>query len=88
MKKLFALIAVFALMLGVTGCGNMSMGMGSFTFRHVHFSDAVEGHCATVEKWYDNSTGVEVKTTEYGPMYLSEGSYIMFNNKESCPYCR
>ena len=72
----------------MSGCSNMSMGIGSYTFRHVHFSDAVSGHCATVEKWYDNSTGVEVKTSEYGPIFLSEGSYAMFNDASKCPYCQ
>ena len=79
------IIAILAVLL--CGCGNMSMGFGNFTFKHVHFSDAVEGHCATVEKWYDNETGIEVKTTEYGSMYLSEGSYNLLTDANKCPYC-
>lgn len=69
-------------------CGNMSMGFGNFTFEHVHFSDTIEGHCATVEKWYDNETGIEVQTTEYGAMYLSEGSYQLITSGDNCPYCK
>ena len=72
----------------LTGCGNMSMGIGSYTFRHIHFSDAVSGHCATVDKWYDNESGVEVNTAEYGPMFLSEGTYTLFNDSTKCPYCQ
>lgn len=70
----------------LTGCGNQSLGFGNFTFKHVHFSDAVEGRCATIEKWYDNEQGIEVKTKEYGSMFLSEGSYILFES-DDCPFC-
>lgn len=85
-------IAIFLVSFAVsvlcfTGCGNMSLGLGNFTFTHIHFSDAIEGHCATIEKWYDSETGIEVKTTEYGSMYLSEGSYILFTGGDKCPYC-
>lgn len=87
-EKLIAmLIAVVVFTIALSGCGNMSMGLGSFTFEHIHFTDMNEGHCATVEKWYDNEGGIEVKTKEHGPMFLSEGSYIMFGKGEQCPYC-
>lgn len=82
---LTVVIAILAILL--CGCGNMSMGPGNYTFKHVHFSDAVEGHCATVEKWYDNETGIEVVTTEYGSLYLSEGSYNLLTDGNKCPYC-
>ena len=72
----------------ISGCGNMSMEADSYTFRHVHFSDAVSGHCATIEKYDYYTTGVEVKTSEYGPVFLSEGSYAMFNDASKCPYCQ
>jgi hypothetical protein len=83
---LTVIITILAVLL--CSCGNMSMGMGSYTFEHVHFSDAVEGKCATVEKWYDNETGIEVKTKEYGAMYLSEGSYQLIADSSNCPYCK
>ena len=85
------IMTLMALMIAVagclTGCGNQSWGLGNFTFTHIHISDAVEGHCATVEKWYDNSEGIEVKTTEFGSMYCSEGSYMLFGSGADCPYC-
>lgn len=88
MKKIFALL--FALIFVLTclcSCGNMSMGIGNFTFRHIHVSDYNEGHCFEVEKWYDNSTGIEVRTTDGAGIFCSEGSYMMFENKSDCPYC-
>ena len=92
MKRIFAVVIAVLLILGtmfcLTGCGNMSMGPGNYTFTHVHFSDATEGYCGTVEKWYDNETGVEATTKEYGSMFLSEGSYIMFSDQDKCPYCQ
>lgn len=90
MKKILAiyLALVFVLMcFSFAGCGNMSMGPGAFTFEHVHFSDGIMSHCGTVEKWYDNEMGIEVKTTEFGPLYLAEGSYILVGNVDNCPYC-
>ena len=80
-------LVILLLVFTLVGCGNMGMGPGNYTFEHVHFSDAVEGHCATVEKWYDNETGIEVKTKEHGAMYLSEGSYQLITNSNKCPYC-
>lgn len=86
-KRITLIIAALALTLGLTGCGNMSYGPGAYTFKHIHFSDTIDNYCGTVEKWYDNETGIEVKTKEYGSMYLSEGSYIMFSDGDKCPYC-
>ena len=86
MKKRLLVLALATGML-LTGCGNQALGMGTFTFNHIHFTDNVTGYCGTVEKWHDNETGIEVKTSEYGSMYCSEGSYILFGNGSQCPYC-
>lgn len=85
--KRIVLVLALALTLGLTGCGNMSLGLGNYTFTHVHFTDEITGYCGTVDKWYDNSNGIEVHTDEYGPMYLSEGTYMMFEDDDKCPYC-
>jgi hypothetical protein len=70
----------------LTGC-NENLGFGNYNWQHIHFSDAVSGHCATISSWHDNETGIEVHTKEYGSMFLSEGSYILFES-EDCPFCR
>ena len=88
MKKILTIILVLTMLLTVTSCGNMGLGMGNFSFTHIHFTDMTAGHCATIEKWYDSENGIEVKTTEYGSLYLSEGSYIMFESGTHCPYCK
>ena len=87
------IIEIIALLLVVTmlfsACGNMSMSPGNYNFKHVHFSDGAEtSYCATVEKWFDNSTGIELRTTEYGAMYIAEGLYILFESAQHCPYCK
>lgn len=88
MKKISIIFMSLVLMCCLlTGCGNMSMGFGNFTFNHIHFTDYLTSHCATIEKWYDNENGIEVNTKEYGSMYLSEGSYVLFGEAEGCPYC-
>lgn len=91
MKKIFAVLLTLILLCAcLTGCGNRAgvFDRGEFNFTHIHFTDAVEGHCATVTKWYDNeSSGIEVKTKEYGSLFLSESTYIMIEDAENCPYC-
>ena len=88
MKKIFIIFMILVLMCCLlTGCGNMLLDLGDFTFNHIHFTDHLNNHCATIEKWYDNANGIEVKTKEYGSMYLSEGSYILFEEAQDCPYC-
>jgi predicted small secreted protein len=87
MKKLNILILVVALIFTtlLTGCGNMSMGIGNFTFTKVHIDTHEFSGCVSIEKWYDNERGIEVKTKDFGAMYLSEGSYILIEHK--CPIC-
>ena len=88
MKRVQALFLIMAMMCCLlAGCGNMSMGFGEFTFNHLHFTNHNESHCATIEKWYDNSNGIEVKTKEYGSMYLSESTYMLFGEAKDCPFC-
>lgn len=88
-------VALIAAMLLGTVCitpievnaNNRSLGWGCYDFRHIHIYDGVEGHCATIEQWYDNDgAGIEIKTTEWGNIFCSEGSYILFETS-ACPFC-
>lgn len=86
MKRFLCLILVIVIMSTLLVSCNMSMGFGNFTFDHVHiYSYSGTGVDATVIKWYDNDTGIEVLTEEYGSMFLSEGTYFLYNRK--CPLC-
>ena len=87
MKKLICILLVVLMPMCLTACGNENWGIGNYSWTHIHFSDAVSGHCATIKSWHDNSTGIEVHTIECGSMFLSEGSYILFESGEQCPYC-
>jgi hypothetical protein len=87
MKKLVAVLVICLLMVPMLCACNEGLGWGNYSWTHIHFTDAVEGCCATIEVWYKNTTGIEVKTQEYGSMFLSEGSYILFENGETCPFC-
>lgn len=89
MKRIWTILLVVVIMLStLTACGNRSIGFGNYSFKHIHFTDAVEGHCATVEKWYENEGGgIEVKTTEHGAIFCSEGTYILIEDGAKCPYC-
>lgn len=85
MKYIKIICLVLVLLMILTGC-NLGMGPGSFTFNRVHICD-FSGSCAdaTIIKWYDNGEGIEIKTKEYGSLFLSEGTYILFN--DVCPIC-
>ena len=89
MKKMFVvLLASFAMCISLTGCGNMALfNPGNFTFRHIYTDTYHFPMCFTIEKWWDNSEGIEVKTEECGTLYFSEGDYVMIENEKDCPYC-
>ncbi len=85
MKKIIVMAmtaVVFVSML--TGC-NMSMGIGNYHFEKIHVDTYNYNGCFTIEKWYDNENGIEVKTEEAGSMYLAEGMYILI--EDECPFC-
>lgn len=85
MKKFISLILVIILFISLCGCGNMSMGMGSFEYNKIHIDTHHYSGCIEVEKWYENASGVEVKTEKYGSIFLSEGTYVMI--EDECPFC-
>ena len=87
MRKFIAFFLVLVMCVALMGCGNENWGVGNYSWRHVHFSDMVEGHCADISSWHDNTTGIELHTVEYGSMFLSEGSYILFESHVDCPFC-
>ena len=86
MKKFIAIIMIMVMALTLCAC-NENWGFGNYSWRHVHFTDNVEGHCATISSWHDNTTGIELHTVECGSMFLSEGSYILFESAGDCPFC-
>lgn len=89
-KKILAIICAVCIMISIApllvGC-NKSIGPGSYTFNGIIIS--VPGNdkhiCLTVISWHDDDTGIEVKTEEVGPIFCSEGTYILFHDK--CPIC-
>lgn len=87
MKKIILLVSMLAvLVICLCGCGNENWGFGNYSFTHIHYSDGVEGQCATVDSWHDNELGCEVHTPN-GTIYVSEGTYQLFEKAKTCPYC-
>lgn len=85
MKKIIALVIACCLMFMLAGC-NMGVGIGNFEFHGVHVCDH-SGNCRdlAIDKWYDNESGIEVKTTNNGSLFCSEGTYILY--EDECPIC-
>lgn len=87
MKKIIVTIcAIVVLVLGLCGC-NAAVGVGNLSFKKVHVDTYHYSGCFSVKKWHENDMGVEVKTTEAGSMFLSEGTYIMLDGDNGCPFC-
>lgn len=87
MKKIVCILLVCLMVLGLTACGNENWGFGNYNFNHVHVSDGVDGYCATIKSWHDNERGIELHTEEFGNVYLSEGTYALFEYGKNCPFC-
>lgn len=85
MKKVLIITTILVLAIALCGCGNMSLGFGNFEYNKIHVDTHHHDECFTIEKWYDNETGIEVKTKEAGSMYLAEGNYVLI--KDTCPFC-
>jgi hypothetical protein len=89
MKRIVCLmLIVLALCSVLCGCGNENWGIGNYTYTHVRVGSAGEGYCATVSSWHDNELGAELHTEEFGSIYCSEGTYVMFEDGAKCPFCR
>lgn len=85
MKKIIAIILLVMALLLTSGC-NKSYGFGNYSFKKIHIDTHNYSGCFTVEKWYDNSQGIEVKTAEVGAMFFSEGTYVLI--EKECPFCK
>ena len=85
MKKIISIFTVLVLVAMLCACGNMSLGLGSYTFKKVHVDTPNHSGCFNIVNWHDNERGIEVKTEEAGSMYFSEGTYILISDR--CPFC-
>ena len=86
MKKLFVILTlILTVSLSLISCGNMNIGLGNYTFAGVHIDTYHHTACYSVETWTNAETGIEVKTKEVGTIFLSEGTYILYENQ--CPIC-
>lgn len=87
MKKFLAIVLVTLVIVGILSGCNMGVGVGNFTFTHLHLDTYHDTGCYTVDKWYDAKNGIEVKTKEIGSIFCSEGTYILLENEDDCPFC-
>lgn len=88
MKKILAITLVLMMALVLfAGCGNMSLGIGNYTYRKIHIDTHHYSGCLTIKKWYENSSGIEVMTEEAGSVFASEGTYILLGGDKICPFC-
>ena len=90
MKKFLVISLILTFVVTcLVGCGNMAvLDPGNFSYTHVRMTDHTEGHCTEISKWWDNDSGIEVRTTSGNGIFLSEGTYQLFESKSACPYCK
>lgn len=84
-RKIITITTIVTLLTTIAGCGNMSLGAGKYTYRKIHVDTPHFAGCLGLDKWYENSIGIEVGVTDYGNLYLSEGMYVLIEDK--CPFC-
>lgn len=87
-KRIFALVLLVCVLLPIVLLfSSCDRAVGRYTFGGIVIcvpgtSDHV---CLTIVDGVMHDTGVEVKTKEYGPIFCSDGTYILFEDK--CPIC-
>ena len=87
MKKILAIVLiVIAMATCLSACGNENWGFGNYTFTHAHITDGVESYCVKVNSWHYSDLGCEIHTPN-GGIYLSKGSYHLYESAKTCPYC-
>ena len=88
MKKIISIILFITILFifcSLTTSCNRALGLGNYTFKKVHICVGDVSKCVEIEKWYDDGMGIEVKTKNYGALFLSEGTYFLVEDK--CPIC-
>ncbi len=81
MKKIIFVFVALLLVLALTGCSESKI-------QYIHMC-GLSGNIshATVKRWYetDKGSGIGVVTKEFGHITVSEGTYVIYNDK--CPIC-
>lgn len=85
MRKEPLLLSIVALAAaGLCSC-NQNIGLGNYSFTKVHITTSEHDKCVEISSWHNDDVGIEVKTKDYGSLYLSEGTYILIERE--CPIC-
>lgn len=87
MKKIIATFILIILIVTVLCSCNQGLGIGNLEFTHLHYDTHHDSGCIDIDKWYDNSSGIEVLTTDGTAIFFSEGTYTLIDNKGNCPFC-
>lgn len=87
LKIVGCLLLILIILSTFAGCGsNMSLGIGNYEYNKIHVDTYHYSGCLEVDKWYDNTTGVEVKLDNGQAIFLSEGTYSLI--EDECPFCK
>jgi hypothetical protein len=86
MKKIIIVCLIAVMIMSLCAC-NMALGFGNYSFKHIYIDTYHHDGCYTVESWHDNETGIEVRTKEIGSIYCSEGTYVLIEDEDACPFC-
>lgn len=84
MKKLFILVLILFTLL-LTSCGNMNIGLGSYSYYGVHLAHSNVD--IKIISWYEAETGIEVVLENGDHLFLAEGTYILLEDSDRCPIC-
>ena len=84
MKRIFIIALVVALMFVMTSCDDFLSSQSDFNGVHILVNNG-QDKCVKMKSVHYYNTGIQVETEEFGPLLLSEGTYIVY--KDKCPIC-
>lgn len=88
MKKVFCVILIFSMIFVFVACGNHNIGFGNYSYEGIHCADSCGNiRDLTIISWRDDDMGIEVNTKECGSLFLSEGTYTLYEHIGECPFC-
>ena len=88
MRRIISIVLLCVIVMSLTmlcAC-NKNIGIGTYKFTKVHiFIEDGYGSCFDISSWREAEVGVEVKVSGCGSLWLSEGTYMLVEDK--CPIC-
>lgn len=91
-KRIISIILLCSMlclsMFTLSSCINYDIGLGSYSFKHVHIQMYGMDKPVHLEitSWRDDTGGIELKIKDHGTIILGDGTYMLYTS-DTCPIC-